>query len=120
MLRMNDQFANPAPTRSFRFSLKGLFAVVTIMATLLSWAGWNLNRARHRESLLRDLAVNGARITRIPARSSPFLMRTFGTTYVGVILLPTSTFSDEDVERYRETFPEARIERFTTLDGFQL
>jgi hypothetical protein len=119
---MSENAPTPAHKRGwFRFSLKGLFVVVTLLALALGWIGWNLNRARYRESLLSDLRMKGARITQVPARSSPFLLRTFGTTHVAIILLPSATFSEDDIERYRKTFPETKIELFGgSFDGLQL
>jgi hypothetical protein len=111
----------PAPKRRwFQFSLRTLFVVVTVVALFSGWIGWRLNQARQRENLLQSLRVDGARITRIPAQSSPFMLRKFGTTYIGEILLPSSRFSNADINRVRATFPEAKIELFATFDGFQL
>jgi hypothetical protein len=110
-----------APKRRwFRFSLRTLFVVVTVAALFLGWIGVSLKQARQRTDVLQSLEVSGARITRIPAKSSPFMLRTFGATYVGEILLPSDTFSVSDVNRARAIFPEAKIELFSTFDGFQL
>jgi hypothetical protein len=106
--------------RWFQFSLRTLFVAVTVAALFLGWIGWRLNQARQRENLLQSLGVDGARITRIPAQSSPFMLRKFGTTYIGEILLPSSKFSDADINRVRAIFPEAKIELFATFDGIQL
>lgn len=69
---------------------------------------------------MQALAADGAEILRIPAANSPLRLRMFGATYVGEIRLPADKFSRTDAERLHATFPEAKIERFSTFDGFQL
>jgi hypothetical protein len=110
-----------APKRRwFRFGLRTMFVSVTVFGIACGCLFWQWNQSRQRENLLAALAADGAQIMRIPAASSPFMLRTFGTTYIGEIRLPASKFSLADIERVRATFPEAKVELFSTFDGFQM
>jgi len=104
-----------APRRRwFRFSLRTLFAVVTVFA-VFGWFGWNLHQVREREGLLASLSSRGAMFGRntsgTPPKPLPLVWTLLGAKPIGVIQVPDSAFTEDDLHRIATLFPEATIHR---------
>jgi hypothetical protein len=90
--------------RWFRFRLRTLFALVTLVAL---WVGWSFNWIRERREFLRAGNALGA-VAHASTGGAPGLLWMFGEEGVEVVIL----FTDEraDYERARRLFPEAQVE----------
>jgi hypothetical protein len=116
------------PRRSFRFSLRTLFVVVTVFAC---WLGYQLNWIRERHAYLSkaDAFFAGAPLAPsrfrwnvtmaddpdlqrwsasvgLPARA-PWSLRIFGEPAVAMIDVTDEEFAQDWVKRGRRLFPEA-------------
>ncbi len=102
----------PAPKRRwFRFSLRTLFVVVTVLGV---WLGMRANSVHRRDEFLMRGVVVSQRPTP-PARYWPrthvvrrivFGDMRYKTLYIG------HAATDEDFEDARAAFPEARVSRW--------
>jgi hypothetical protein len=90
--------------QSFRFSLRTLFVLITLVAI---WVGWSFNWIRQRREFVRLGNELGAVVSRGEVRA-PGLLWVFGELGAQVVLLFTDKESDFD--RARQIFPEAHVE----------
>jgi hypothetical protein len=90
--------------RSFRFSLRTLFVLITLIAI---WVGWSFNWIRQRGEFVRPGNELGAVVSTGNVRA-PALLWVFGEQGAQVVLLFTDNESDFD--RARQLFPEAHVE----------
>ena len=106
-----------APKRRwFRFSLRTMFVVVTVVAC---WLGWNLHQVRQREkflSLPRIITFEGSMPSSGLGKSSfaltpgvPFAWKVFGAKHVHCMVLDKNTFDEAEFQRARALFPETDI-----------
>jgi hypothetical protein len=110
-----------SPRRWFRFSLRALFLVVTVLAC---WLGWQANIVRERVAFRKRLsagagwsitAIDYAQIPSGPAAGPndptgriPFWRRWMGDEAIGQIGFERGA-NDEERARARELFPEAYV-----------
>jgi hypothetical protein len=104
---MNDQ----APPRlRFRFSLKWLFLLVTLVAC---WLGWNLHLIHQREVVSRFIAERNAGFTLGPSpkpwRNLPWTWRLLQVQPVQRIDVPRKGLDQADCDLIKASFPEADI-----------
>ena len=103
---------NPTPPRRFRFGLRTLFAVVTVVSM---WVAYHVNwiRQRHEAAagddvrVLYDDSTNPFRDDKTPPNTTraPWSLRLLGER--GVLIIGVS--SRRDVERIHQLFPEAKV-----------
>lgn len=108
-----------APKRRwFRFSLRALFVVVTACALFLGWLSWNLPKVLERDRFLKGFVVVTFKPT--PARQRlymtlydpyavPYSWRLLGAKPVGNWVQERDGIEEEELERLRGLFPEARF-----------
>jgi hypothetical protein len=90
--------------RRFRFSVRTLFILVTIVAI---WIGWSFNWIRQRREFVRPGNELGAAVSTGEVRA-PGMLWIFGEQGAQVVLLFTD--KESDFERARRLFPEAHVE----------
>jgi hypothetical protein len=109
--------AEAAPKRRwFQFSLRTLFAVVTVIAI---WLGWELKTVRDRRILADWIAANGGRVFYVghdPYAAFDFynqqrewispLRRHLGDQVATIVYIPQSATRD-DIELISKIFPHA-------------
>ena len=118
----------PAPKRRwFRFSLRTLFVVVTVLCL---WLGWNVHQVQQRKEWLEYIQANGAaiwseepprRTTRsknYPADHLPLIRRLLGAHPIGTIQLSHGRFTEDDLARVTGLFPEADVSIAPNMGGF--
>jgi hypothetical protein len=101
-----------APKRRWSFSLRMLFVVVTVLATLLSWIAYNLNWIRQRHALLARSRGHTDGFASPPGALWLFGEQGFGEVEFIFVVdhfedQPFSSY--EDFMRVQRAFPEARI-----------
>ena len=103
------------PRRWFRFKLRTMFIVMTVLSV---WLGWNLDRVRQRERFLLRAGVypfdsgsltRGGRVARATAARVPVIWSWLGAKHVGLVYLDRYRITDADFERTRGLFPEANL-----------
>jgi hypothetical protein len=102
-----------APNRRwFRYSLRTLFIVVTLFAC---WLGWNLNKVRQREQVLRQKNITSAGMDwatkqprQTPPQHFPFSWRLLGEQPLHILGVHGGLSPDE-LKRLQALFPEAEI-----------
>jgi hypothetical protein len=94
--------------RWFRFSLRTLFVVVTVLAIGLSWVAYQLNWIRERHKALGVDGSDPMAWVEIPSRRAPWSLRIFGE-FGSAVIVP---FHSSDRARLRSLFPEATIVNF--------
>jgi hypothetical protein len=112
-----------APTRRwFRWSLRTMFVVVTVLAC---WLGWTLHQWQNRRQLLGQLTSQHA-ITGIfwkdgskGQKPLAFALWPFAAGQIRMILLEDGHFTDADIDRLEALFPEAELYRCRSV-GNQL
>ena len=103
---------NKPRRRWFRFSLRTLFV---LMSLLCIWLGWNVYQVRQRETVLQYLRQQQVfmEANNYPEhpwrRSLPFIWSWLGAKPVGRILLPHWQYSDDDCRTIQRLFPEAAV-----------
>ncbi len=107
-----------APNRRwFRFRLRTLFAVVTVVGLASGWWAWNVRVASHRHLLLDSIDERGIiHSMRYTADSSPMVWvegLLFGEKSFIEIDLIDGTFNDNDVRQLRAWFPESELWRMS-------
>jgi hypothetical protein len=110
--------------RRFRFGLRMLFALVTIIGVLSGWVVYQLNWIRERHKVITfsettpgtkigyyssDLVVYAVSEDIRPHQVAPIQLRLFGERGYSEIGLRHA--SDNDAERFERMFPEATIIR---------
>jgi len=109
-----------APKRRWpRFSLRTLFAVLTVFCC---WLGWNLQQIRERERILKVVLSYGGSTATIPdvyrTGRLPFSWRLLGARRFDFVRVPTKLYvntspSDlcgfEGFRRIETAFPEAKV-----------
>ncbi|MGD9723449.1 MAG: hypothetical protein AB7E98_19875 [Pirellulales bacterium] len=112
---------NPAPKRRwFAFSLRTVFAAVTVFACLVGWIVYNLNWIRQRH---HEFSITAVGIWRLPDWNSkaPGMLWLFGEeshSLIGVYFEdPHAPTPQEEAEAERRTrmFPEAKVDVRTPL-----
>jgi hypothetical protein len=99
-----DADRRPPRRRRFRFGLRTLFFLVTLVAV---WMGWSFNWIRQRREFVRPGNELGAVVSTGSVRA-PGLLWLFGEQGAQVVLLFTD--NESDFERARRLFPEAHVE----------
>jgi hypothetical protein len=105
----------PAPKRWFRWSLRTMFVVVTVLGAMI---GYELNWIRDRHRALSNgevsiIACGSMYVPHIPY-PPPWHLRVLGETQVssfGLVVEPETT--DGELARLRGLFPELPVERDT-------
>ena len=99
--------------RRFKYSLRTLFALLTLFAALVGWLTWNLRQVNEREKLLRSVAARGAMFGSVtssrPPRPLPMVWSLLGATAVDLIEVPDGICSEGEFRHLRNLFPEARV-----------
>jgi len=101
-----------APKRRwFRFSLRTMFVVVTLVAVFLAWLGWELSYIRERKAWLRQNdfygLVTGVTVWKGSSGKAqiPWWRTMLGDEAVGVIQFPAH-WPDEQCDHAMQLFPE--------------
>jgi len=114
----NAGMSDPAPKRHwFRFSLRGLFVVVTVVALLIGWLCWRLSVARQHQEIIGRLRGHGCDInwSEGTPRSSVWMNLRIALGYEpAMIVYPDShTSQDENLaplfEQARDLIPNIQI-----------
>ncbi len=109
-----------SPRTRWTFSLRTLFAVVTLFA-LVCWLGWNLHRVHQRDGMVISLSARGAMfgrtVSNTPQNSPPLVWKLLGAEPFALIEVPASGFSEDDLLRLATLFPEATIRSRTLIDS---
>jgi hypothetical protein len=102
--------------RWFRFSLRTLFAAVTVFALLFGWIGWNVWQVRardkfHQRLILDGEALSGLRRLRNVGEEArpPMIWELLGAQAEESIYLSREKYTDEEIRRIEALFPEADI-----------
>jgi hypothetical protein len=105
-----------AKLRRFRFSLRTLFVVVTLIAV---WLGWTLWRLRQREKVYLYLTSSAhfshAFVMRpdelplAPWKRLPVTWRLLGAKPLSLTKLQRDRFSERDQRQIQSLFPEALV-----------
>jgi hypothetical protein len=107
----------PPPRRWFRFSLRTMFVVVTILAAVGGWVASRLVWIRARDQLLygQERWIGNSDVQRFSAGGyageqpdAPGMLWLFGDGGVGIISILDGT--NEDIQMAKTLFPEAEIE----------
>ena len=108
----------PVPKRRWSYSLRTLFVVVTVLALLLGWLSWNLPKVLERDRFLKGFAIVNLKPN--PARTRlymtlhdpygvPYSWRLLGAKPVGNWVQERDGIEEEELERLRDLFPEAKF-----------
>lgn len=89
--------------RWFKFSLRTMFVVTTVLAC---WLGWNLHRVRQREEILQYASQVCSENNPSVADDVPIAWRLLGAEPVWWVLLP-GCVPKEELMRVQSLFPEA-------------
>ncbi len=97
------------PRRWFRFSLRSLFVVVTLVALLAGWVASSLNWIRDRRDFVGEGGEMNAIIHTQPGQfvEAPSLLWVFGEE--GAQFLVLSTDDESDFRKAQRLFPEAKV-----------
>src|SRR5438045_876155 len=106
---MADQ---PSPRRRFQFRLRTLMIVVTLLAGVCGYVGWQVKIVRERRRLLDRVEAADKGI--VVEETTPFLRRLLGDRSVLRFDLPMETSADER-RRIHDIFPEAMIVGYRTI-----
>lgn len=115
---------NEVPTRRrwFRFSLRTMFVVVTVVAAGMSWLEYQRDIVEERRQTIKHISSVASSTTFVlfgcaesnwmaEVRSDiPWAWRLLGAQAVWKITLDSDDFSEADVERFSKLFPESCIE----------
>jgi len=94
--------------RWFRFSLRSLFVLLTLVGL---WLGWDVPIIRQRQALLRHVAVYQYESPRMGEFAAvPWHRRVLGDEAVGVIYVNRPA-GREYIQRAKQLFPEAHVFR---------
>jgi hypothetical protein len=104
----------PPKRHWFRFGLRTLFVLVTIVCALSGWLAWNLRQMRHRIETARTIELRGGSIEwgwiyTSDLKLVPSLWRFLGADPMFCINLPSTEFSKEEAASIREVFPESLV-----------
>jgi hypothetical protein len=107
---------NVAPRRHWlRFSLRTMFAAVTVLACFAGWLGWNVKQVREREQMLSVLIERGATVLGWgpPRDRPPLAWCLLGATEMGnlIITLPVKDFTEQEFRAAQTLFPWASVWR---------
>src|SRR5262245_31255232 len=96
----------PRPDRWPRFSLRSVFALVTVLALFLGWSTTQLRWISQRQEALRQFRA-------VPGGTPPWSIRLFGATGCKAIYLDDKEDSDPQLARtardMQRLFPEAAL-----------
>jgi hypothetical protein len=113
--------------RWFRFSLRTLFVLVTILCL---WLGYQVNWIWQRREFVRKLRDDSVKTGDRSARTEtlqghdsptiPWIRRVFGDQAYSILVLPKK-YSPELIERANDLFPEALVHQWGGVgsDGWQ-
>ena len=100
----------PTSPSRFRFSLRTLFVVVTVVAVALGWLAWQARIVRERTRTLESIrSARGFLYTDTRERNVSSVRKHFGDHTFRLIVIPDDTFSNVDVTKIKATFPEAEV-----------
>ena len=95
---------------SLRFSLRTLFVVMTLFAALTWFGLFNVKQVRERNAILRTAHVRYGWQYRPRLQTElPLIWSMLGTKYIEYLILPSTQFNDDDVQRLKSLFPEADL-----------
>ena len=95
--------------RWFRFSLRTLFVVVTVVGVAAGWTACQLNWIRQRHAFLNLYPQSYGE----PDRKSPWPLKLFGEKTYDALTVPVSAEHEA-----RRLFPESKIEIFDPTPVF--
>jgi hypothetical protein len=127
---MSDTAPPPTPKRRwFRWSLRTLFVVVTILCGVMAWTIHNWQQVQERETSLRAFCARGASLGPIfepgepiigkeTGRSIPVMWRLLGAQEPGGdIWLSPETFTEQEKRRLQSLFPDVYVVWFDDKNG---
>jgi hypothetical protein len=97
--------------RWFRWSLRTMFVVVTVLGV---WLGWNFHYVRERDKMAAWIAAEGGSVIKGPA-SRPWKALPRSWSFLGaesvsqVVLGGSDRYTVDDLRRAESLFPEAEI-----------
>ena len=96
------------PTK-LRFSLRTLFALLTIAAVISAWVAYSLNWIEQRLEFLNSKAIASI-VPGDPAQNAlPLQLRLFGAQSVDVICFYEKQLPTEELEKAKSLFPETKL-----------
>jgi hypothetical protein len=100
---------HPRPERWPKFSLRGLFVLVTVLGTILGWLGVQVKWIQDRHAILERQPAAIVVITGLEA-PAPGMLRLFGEQGVGrILILGHDAASSVLAWQVRQQFPETII-----------
>ena len=108
---MESRFAPLIRRRWFRFSLRTLFVVVTVLAIFLGCVAYQLTWIQQRRAFADSSCLNGAYLTFEPDQNppAPFPLGLFGERGALDVYLERDA-SQSEIATARRLFPEARVQ----------
>ncbi len=112
--------------RWFRFSLRTMFVLVTLLGV---WLGWQMKIVRDRQAVWKSIKTRGGRVSTqasiilpLPAQPEPsipelsHIRQLLGDKNVVEISL-SDDHSDDEMSKVQAAFPEARVWRYNDVFG---
>ena len=100
------------PRRRFRFSLRTLFVVVTVVCGFLGWLGWNWRIVQERRASFANMVHKKQMLSAWgylnPPPPAPFPRNLMGDVKVKIIVVRIGC-EDNEIDRLRAAYPEAKV-----------
>ena len=108
----DNPYEVPHVRRWFRFSLRTLFVLVTVVALLAGWVAWSLNWVHQRQDALRTDGIYGnpnVHHSIYDKPHSPYGLWVFGETGQSTVIANSWMIPKDRIEVLRHLFPEANV-----------
>jgi hypothetical protein len=110
-----------AQKHRWSFSLRTLFAMVTVIGIALGWLGWDLHQVRERTRVLKKVGRIGVVIPRQMIHTHdekplPFTWKLLGAEPMNWVLFDSEGLSDRECHNIARLFPEAIVEWGPKMD----